>query len=36
LLVGGGIATLMVSGALLVRAGAALGDYLAAAGAGAR
>ena len=36
LLIGGGIATLMVSGALLVRAGAALGDYLAAAGAGAR
>ena len=35
-LIGGGIASLMVSGALLVRAVAALGDYLAAAGDGAR
>ena len=36
LLIGGGIAGLVVSGALLVRAVAALGDYLAAAGDGAR
>ena len=36
LLIGGGIASLMVSGALLVQAVAALGDYLAAAGDGAR
>lgn len=36
LLIGGGIASLMLSGALLVRAVAALGDYLAAAGEGAR
>ena len=36
LLIGGGIASLMVSGALLVSAVAALGDYLAAAGDGAR
>ena len=36
LLIGGGIASLIVSGALLVRAVAALGDYLAAANEGAR
>lgn len=36
LLLGGGIASLAVSGALLVRAGVALGDYLEAASAGAR
>ena len=36
LLIGGGVASLMVSGVLLVRAVAALGDYLAAAGDGAR
>lgn len=36
LLLGGGIASLTVSGALLVRAGVALGDYLEAANAGAR
>ena len=36
LLIGGGIASLVVSGALLVRAVAALGDYLAVAGDGAR
>ena len=36
LLIGGGVASLMVSGALLARAVAALGDYLAAADAGAR
>ena len=36
LLVGGGIATLILTGALLVRAGAALGDYLAAADEGVR
>ena len=35
LLIGGGIASLLVSGALLVRAVAALGDYLAAAEEGA-
>ena len=36
LLIGGGFASLALSGALLVRAGVALGDYLGAAGAGAR
>ena len=36
LLIGGGVASLMVSGVLLIRAVAALGDYLAAAGDGAR
>jgi len=36
LLIGGAVASLVVSGALLVQAVAALGDYLAAAGDGAR
>ncbi len=36
LLIGGGVASLLVSGVLLVRTVAALGDYLAAAGDGAR
>lgn len=36
LLIGGGFASLALTGALLVRAGVALGDYLGAAGEGAR